>query len=113
MRYKSYLSADSVIADVYETHPLSTLQGINLRDHNDVQRSNGLLVNLTGADRVSIGTMIELGWADAYRKPVVIAMEEGNIHWHAMVRDRGLVVSTLEEATELIGAIISTDQGVF
>lgn len=40
-------------------------------------------MNLLGAKRVSIGTTVELGWADAWRKPLILVMEKsGNIHGH-------------------------------
>ena len=75
MRGKSYLSSEAAIADSYDT-PLSCAKGIITRDRWDVERCDIVLVNLLGASRVSIGTMMEIAWADAYRKPVVLVMEE-------------------------------------
>ena len=46
-----------------EGHPLTSDKGITTRDRDDVMRSNLILMNLLGATRVSIGTMIEAGWA--------------------------------------------------
>ena len=41
-----------------------------------MQRCDVVLMYLIGAKKVSIGTMIEAGWADAYRKPVVLVLED-------------------------------------
>lgn len=87
--------------------PLAQDRGITLRDKFDVMRSDALLVNLVGADAVSRGTMIELGWADAYNKPLVTAMEQGNCHDHPMVRETGgIIVPTLDEAIETLISIL-------
>ena len=88
MRHKAYLKNDPDIADAYPLPPLSSQRGITTRDRFDVLRCDVVLANLLGAETVSIGTMIELGWADAARKPIVLVMEEdGNPHEHAMVRE--------------------------
>lgn len=90
---------------------LATDDGITTRDRFDVFRAEALLVNLLGAGQVTIGTMIELGWADALRKPVVLVMEgRGNMHDHPMVRHiAGFRVRTLEHGIELIAKIVSLD----
>jgi nucleoside 2-deoxyribosyltransferase len=74
----------------------------------DCTRSNLVLMNLLGADRVSVGTMIEVGWADAARNPIIVAMEPGNVHEHPMVSDcAGYIVPTLDEAINLAVSILS------
>jgi nucleoside 2-deoxyribosyltransferase len=77
------------------------------RDHWDVSRCDAVLVVLSGATRVSIGTVMELGWAYAYRKPVVAVMEEeGNPHEHGMVREAlSYRVTTLDEAIDLLNIL--------
>jgi nucleoside 2-deoxyribosyltransferase len=73
------------------------------RDKHDVERSDILLVNLTGATHVSIFTMMELAWAEEWNKFVLTVMEEGNIHEHAAVREAStLVVPTLEDAIKYL-----------
>jgi nucleoside 2-deoxyribosyltransferase len=110
MRWKHYLAAEHAIADSYEHHPLSNQRGLTARDRFDCQRCPVTLVNLLGTDRVSIGTMIELGWADAARNLLVLVMEpEGNLHDHAMVRELSPYrVATLEEGLELCRALLRT-----
>lgn len=88
-------------------NPLSEPKGITARDRFDATRSDVVLMNLLGATRVSIGTMIEAGWADAARRPIVIAMEEDNVHRHAMLNEvAGFIVPTLEEAVAVVKAVL-------
>lgn len=87
--------------------PLSTNAGITTRDRWDCQRADAVLMNLCGAKQVSIGSMIEVGWADAARRPIVLAMDEGNIHHHGMVLSCcGLHTTTLEQALDIIIAML-------
>lgn len=89
-------------------NPLSEPKGIMTRDRFDTTRSDMVLMNLLGAGRVSIGTMIEAGWADAARVPLVIAMEQDNIHRHAMLNEAaGFIVETLEEAVAVVKAVLT------
>jgi nucleoside 2-deoxyribosyltransferase len=61
-------------------------QGIVTRDRFDVRSCDVMLVNLLQAEirrQVSIGTMVEIGWADAWRKPMVLVWnKERNPHRH-------------------------------
>ena len=71
-------------------------------------RCDMVLMNLLGATKVSIGSMIELGWADAFRKPVVLVIEEGNCHMHAIVQEiAGFIVPTLDQGIEVVKSILS------
>ena len=88
---------------------LANIQGIVGRDRFDVQNCDFMLVNLLGAKRVSIGTVIEVGWADAWRKPIVVVMEpEGNLHEHGFIRHLATYrVTSLMEAMQLIEAALT------
>ena len=114
MRGKDYLaSMDGGIGgspdEAYMRNAISSQRGIIGRDRNDVRTADAVLMNLLGADRVSIGTMIEAGWADAWRIPVVLVIEpEGNIHHHVMLD--GLVtyrVPSLDEAETLVRVLLN------
>lgn len=108
MRFKKNLKDEKAIGDSYEKKPLASQRGITTRDRFDVTRADLILFNLLGAKTVSIGTMIEIGWGDMLRKPLVFAMEPDNMHSHAMLRDcAGFIVPTLEEAVEITVAILS------
>ena len=112
MRGKEYLETlnEPMTADgnrYQKFGTLSTNRGIMTRDHWDATRCDVLLVNLMGAPKVSIGTVMEIAWAWDNRIPVVCAMEEGNIHEHGMVLEAlGFRVSTLEEAVHVTIAIL-------
>jgi hypothetical protein len=82
------------------------------RDRFDATRCDVLLVNLLGAKTVSIGTVMEIAWADNVRTPIVVAMEaKGNLHEHAMITEAiGFRVPTLEEAIDVVKAIIDNER---
>ena len=108
MRGKTYLLDKTSIDDCYNDIILSSQKGITTRDRNDVFRCDLLLANLLGTEKVSIGTVMEIAWADSLRKPIVLIMESKNIHDHAMVREvSGFIVKTLDEAIELSKTILS------
>ncbi len=116
MRAKEYLSHitgdcgfSATCAEYGHLSPLSGPRGIMTRDRFDATRCDLLLVNLLGARKVSIGTVMEIAWADACRAPIVVAMEpEGNPHEHAMVTEAiGFRVETLEAALHVTKAVLS------
>ncbi|MCC6404823.1 MAG: nucleoside 2-deoxyribosyltransferase [Candidatus Yanofskybacteria bacterium] len=108
MRGKQYLRPAGVITGPHEELPLSSQKGITCRDRMDVMRCDLILVNLVGARTVSIGTVMEIAWADAFRKPIVIAMDDPNVHWHSMIREvAGFIVPTLDEAVSVAVAVLS------
>lgn len=108
MRGKNYLARENSIKDSYEEHPLSCQKGITCRDRMDVMRCDMIFVNFLGAKKVSIGSVMEVAWADAYRKPIVIVMQQDNIHSHAMIREvSGFIVSNLDDAIAIAVAVLS------
>jgi len=112
MRAKEFLSAVQCLdgdADVLNAigNPFATARGIVTRDHNDVKNCDGMVACFLGAERASIGTAIEFGFAFAYKKPVVMVVEPGNIHNHVMLRDiAGYVVPTLDDAARIMASIL-------
>lgn len=88
-------------------HPLSSPSGIVARDRNDCTHRDAVLANLLGAERVSIGTVMEIAWADLARVPCVVVMEEGNVHDHAMIHaTAGFVTDDMDEAVDIIAAVL-------
>jgi len=87
---------------------MSTSRAIMTRDHFDCTRCSVLLVNLLGARRISIGTVMEIAWAWMARIPIVLVMEpESNPHEHGMLREAtGFRVQTLEEGLLIVKSII-------
>lgn len=101
LRGKEYVADERVLKDTYPEHLLSTPQGTITRDRYDVSRCDALFVNFLKADRISIGTIMEMAWADAWRIPIILAMEKGNIHDHAFVRQvAAFIASDLDEAIQ-------------
>jgi hypothetical protein len=100
MRHKEYLTGEVAIGDSYEDTVLSSQRGIFHRDKFDATRCDLLFVNLLGATKVSIGTVMEIAWANGRDIPIVLAMEkEGNPHEHAMLREAcAFRCPTVEEA---------------
>lgn len=111
LRGKDYLRGIAALtadcAGYGDLNCMSSPRGIMTRDRFDATRCDVLLVNLLGAERVSIGTVMEIAWADAVRTPIVVAMEpKGNVHEHAMIAEAiGFRVSTLTEALHVVKAI--------
>lgn len=110
MRHKTYLNNGDEFTQIGDSYPESVLscqRGIFARDSWDCRRCDAILVNLLGADRVSIGTVMEVAWAYAFNKPVVLVMEkENNIHEHAMLREAcPFRVETLDEGMEVLSAL--------
>lgn len=109
MRGKAYLKAETegkLLDGAYGQHPLSTAKGITRRDHWDVRTCDIVLFNLDNAPRVSIGSMIEMGWASAYRKFIITVLPTAQLHDHPMVRELSdVIVPTLEEAIKVLKAI--------
>lgn len=116
MRAKDYLANLETISghgkDYAHMGVMSTPAAVITRDRFDTQRVDVVLMNLLGAKAVSIGTMVELGWADAARVPVVGAIEpEGNPHEHMFVSTLiGFKVPSLNEALDVIKAILTTSR---
>lgn len=87
--------------------PLSTPKGITMRDHNDVRNADAVLAYLKGAEKVSVGTVMEIAWAFAYRVPSIVVYEDGNPHQHAMINESsGLVLDDLDLAIRCILTIV-------
>lgn len=113
MRREEYLSPDQLeklpaISDRYGNIPI-TPKGITTRDRFDTERCDLMIAYLPDAEKASIGTSIEIGWADAFRTPIIAIMpsREGNVHNHPMITEIvGYIVETLEEAIELTATIL-------
>ena len=113
MRGKSRLWGATTISSNfhdYEKHgPAYSSKAIMTRDFNDVKQCDALLVNLLGATKPSIGSVMELAWAYALQKPTVVVMEaEGNPHDnHPMIHESmGFRVTTLEEGINAVAVIL-------
>lgn len=116
MRYKEALKGLPSISGTTEEYehlgPFARQKGILTRDRYDCTHADVILMNLLGATRVSIGTCVELGWADAFRVPIVLVMEpdtpeKRNVHEHCFIRElSGFRVGSLAEAVAVVKAVL-------
>jgi len=70
-------------------------------DLDYIKQCNVVLANFN-SDRVSIGTVFEIGYAVALGKLIVAIIADNNIHTHPFITKHAIIVKTLEEALELI-----------
>jgi nucleoside 2-deoxyribosyltransferase len=112
MRGKIFLKGTNTIIGKQgcDEHPMYMMQGIIGRDRNDVMNADLIFMNVLGAKAVSIGTTVELGWADAFRKPVVLIMEKGGAHDHAFYKGIATYVcSSVDQGIECTKALLYPD----
>lgn len=110
MRGKDYLANETSIRDSYEggEYPLSMAKGFTGRDRDDVRTSDLIIANFASPERVSIGTVIECAWADAYRKLLIVVLPEHSPANHAMLKEIAqFVVPTLDQALALVPPILN------
>jgi len=108
MRCKEYLMQEKILADEYNQKVLSCAKGITTRDRWDCHRCDAILVNFLGATKVSIGSILEIAWADAAGKPIVLIIDKDNIHQHAMINEiAGFVVRTLDEGLAVVKTLFA------
>lgn len=116
LRAKEFLAGKVIDKNQEQlNYPLATPDGITARDRFDIRRSDIVLMNLLGAEeRISIGTCIEIGWADAWRKPLIMVCDkDGQFDEHPMVaRMNAAKVHTLDEAITLCVAMLKPDDPV-
>lgn len=112
LRGKAYLRALGTLStqclDEGQAGIMSLPRSIMARDFHDASHCDVLLVNLLGAARISIGTMMEVAWCYQARTPIVCCMEQSNnIHEHAMLSEAiDFRVSTVDEAVAVCVAIL-------
>src|ERR1043165_5987499 len=75
MRQEGHLAEIQTIEHKPYDGILSTAKAIVAKDRLDVQRADLVIAGFLGAPMASIGTTVELGWADAWEKTTIIIME--------------------------------------
>lgn len=103
MRGKQHLLEAGVLHSGNYDGILTTGKAITRRDYFDCTRADCVLVNLLGAEKVSIGTVMEIAWAYQAKIPTVVIMERNNVHNHVMVNEAShYIVESVEEAIGVI-----------
>ncbi len=83
-------------------------KAIVMRDRHDVFNCDLMIADLSNATKVSIGTMVEFGWADSRRVPIITVMRDGNPHNHAFVEQLSTyVVDDVETAVHLAATLLN------
>ena len=107
MRGKDYLSREAVIEGSYPQSILSCQRAIMTRDRFDCTRCSLIVMNLlrdaaAAGQKPSLGTVMELAWADLSRIPVIAIIEKdvtGSPYNHPMILEAlGFQVETIEQA---------------
>lgn len=109
MRQEGHLSEIQEIAHKpYEYNPLSSSRGIVSKDYLDVKRSDIVIANFLGAKAISVGSVMEIAWAWAMRKDVILVIEaEGNPHDRFFLTEQcPYRVETVEEAAAMANALL-------
>ena len=108
LREKGFLQEVGTIADNYSDKLLSSQKAIMSRDFFDCQTADAIVANLTGAPRVSIGTVMEIAWGYQRRIPVIIIAEAGNMHEHSMLREAAnWWVDNIEDALTVVETLFT------
>ena len=110
MRAKEFLKQHPRLVDGVSNHVLTSDAGITTRDMWDVRRSDIIFFNLLGAEKVSIGTMVEYGWASAFNKPIITIIEKDmkNVHEHPIIRRlTNYRVETIDEGLYVVRSLLS------
>lgn len=107
LRGKEYLAGETDLAHTYPV-PLSTESAIVGRDFFDVSKCDLVCMNLLDAEVISIGSVVEVGWADALRTPVLLMMEDGNPHDHPFIRRAAAWrVTCIQDALTVINSTLA------
>ena len=109
LRGKEYLRDAGVLhSGTYDKSVLTSGKGITRRDYFDCTRSSVVVVNLLGALKPSIGTIMEIAWAYRDQIPSIVIMEPDNLHHHVMIEEASTyTVETLEEAATTLKFLLN------
>ena len=73
-------SSETALTNNDSCRPFVTPRTIIVRDYVDCQKADLIFVNFLGAKTLSIGTIMEIGFAYAHRIPIVAVIESDNVH---------------------------------
>lgn len=76
------------------------------RDVHDIRRCSALYVNTQGADRVSLGTVSEMGMAYILGKPIVAILDPWHVHLFTE-QEASVICNTEEEAIECLKSLLN------
>lgn len=105
----AHVTSETILLDNMEgACSASAPSAVLARCHWDVQRCDAVLANMLGADVASVGTAMELAWAVAYNKPIIVVDNPGSPHDHCMIRSATpYFYSSLDEAIEVLWKLLT------
>lgn len=80
------------------TAPGCSNEEVFYRDLHMLGASSAVIANLREAQRPSLGTMWEIGYAFAAGIPVIVTVQPSSCHWHAFIEQSCTIVPTLDMA---------------
>jgi len=87
----------------------STPLAISGKNYYDTMAADIVLAyfpKLTSTDRLSIGTIIEIGWAIGAKKPIILVTEDENITKHPLIKANiNWIVKNLDIAVDVISGL--------
>lgn len=105
LRGKSFLKDSTEVIEAVDTSErvMVSSKFIMDRDYNDVVTSDLIVFNMLNAERISLGTVMEMAWAYQLQIPRVTIIERTNVHRHAMFNEAsGIEVQDLDTAIEVV-----------
>lgn len=108
LRGKDYLKDEAQLRSEYAEHVMSTAEGLFERDLFDVRNASALLVNVSAAKKVSIGTTFEVAVAHENRVPIVAVRGDDLHHKHPFwdAACRAYSVDALDHAIEVLAWLL-------
>ncbi len=106
---KTAMSAEALKAFAKEkNHIFSHPKMIVSKDMLDIEQSDLMVVNLLGADKVSQGTVWEMGYAKGKGKQIVVITDALNVHTSPFVKESAnVVVDNLDDAVLIVNSLLS------
>jgi nucleoside 2-deoxyribosyltransferase len=101
--------SDQQLSDSLRLQNLLHGKEILERNRSDIARCDVLLANFLGSKTISIGSVGELFWADAFRKPVLVVRElHHNLHDHGLINAiASCTVESLDSAMDKINSMFA------
>lgn len=104
---KGYLRNLVSTAALDRRAPVVTDRALKQRDQWMVRNSDVIFVNLIGATQVSIGSVMELAWADVFGVHSVLVLDKSDIHRHPIVLEcADIIFPAEEEALLYLGELV-------
>ena len=106
MRHKEFLEGEEELDASHYSQILASWEGVKFRDEKDIRACDLVVAYFVGASDKSIGSCWEIGFAEALNKPVVVVLEDGDVHNHPFIVIGNLRLHSLEEAIDIVPKIL-------